>query len=57
MLSVLATLTGLATSLGLGVKQVNAGLFFLFGWDITVTTQIVLIAVMTAAATLSVQKF
>lgn len=54
VLSVLATLTGLATSLGLGVKQINAGLFFLFGWDITVTTQMVLIAVITAAATLSV---
>jgi choline/glycine/proline betaine transport protein len=54
VLSVLATLTGLATSLGLGVKQINAGLFFLFGWDISVTTQIVLIAVITAAATLSV---
>lgn len=54
VLSVLATLTGLATSLGLGVKQINAGLFFLFGWDISVTTQMVLIAVITAAATLSV---
>ncbi|MDZ7835484.1 MAG: BCCT family transporter [Alkalibacterium sp.] len=31
ILSVLATLTGLATSLGLGVAQVNAGLNYLFG--------------------------
>lgn len=54
VLSVLATLTGLATSLGLGVKQVNAGLNFLFGVQISTTTQIILIAVITAFATLSV---
>lgn len=54
VLSVLATLMGLATSLGLGVKQVNAGLGFLFGVQSSVTTQVVLIAVITAFATLSV---
>ena len=54
VLSVLATLVGLATSLGLGVKQVNAGLNFLFGIQIDVTSQVILIAVITGVATLSV---
>ena len=54
VLSVLATLVGLATSLGLGVQQVNAGLGHLFGLEIGVTTQVILIAVITALATLSV---
>jgi len=54
ILSVLATLVGLATSLGLGVKQVNAGLNFLFGIEISVLTQVVLITAITGFATLSV---
>lgn len=54
VLSVLATLMGLATSLGLGVKQVNAGLNFLFGISIDPFTQVILIAIITAFATLSV---
>jgi choline/glycine/proline betaine transport protein len=54
VLSVLATLVGLATSLGLGVQQINAGLFFLFGMPISTTSQVTLIAVITAIATLSV---
>jgi choline/glycine/proline betaine transport protein len=56
VLSVLATLMGLATSLGLGVKQVNAGLNFLFGLQISTTSQVILIAVITAFATLSVMS-
>lgn len=56
ILSVLATLTGLATSLGLGVKQVNSGLNFLFGIEISITVQISLIAVITAFATISVMS-
>lgn len=56
ILSVLATLTGLATSLGLGVKQVNSGLNFLFGIEISITVQITLIAVITAFATISVMS-
>ena len=55
-LSVLATLMGLATSLGLGVKQVNAGLNFMFDVQVSVTTQVILIAVITALATLSVMS-
>ena len=54
VLSVLATLMGLATSLGLGVKQVNAGLNFLFGIQMSVTAQVTLIIVITGFATLSV---
>ncbi|MEJ2426260.1 MAG: BCCT family transporter [Candidatus Thiodiazotropha sp.] len=54
VLSVLATLVGLATSLGLGVQQVNAGLHHLFGFEISTTTQVILIAVITGFATLSV---
>ena len=52
--SVLATLTGLATSLGLGVAQVNAGLNFLFDINISTTVQVILIAGITALATISV---
>lgn len=54
ILSVTATLFGLATSLGLGVGQVNAGLNFLFGIEINSTIQIILIIVITGFATLSV---
>ncbi|ABR49595.1 choline/carnitine/betaine transporter [Alkaliphilus metalliredigens QYMF] len=53
-LSVLATLTGLATSLGFGVAQVNAGLNYLFGINISITVQVLLIAGITALATGSV---
>ncbi len=56
VLSVLATLVGLATSLGLGVKQINAGLSSLFGVGISTTTQVTLIAVITAIAALSVMS-
>jgi choline/glycine/proline betaine transport protein len=54
VLSVLATLVGLATSLGLGVQQINAGLDYLFGIGIDTTTQVTLIAVITGFATMSV---
>ncbi|MCB1199652.1 MAG: BCCT family transporter [Leptospiraceae bacterium] len=53
-LAVLATLFGLATSLGLGAKQVNAGLNFVFGWPTPgVTSQIIIIACITILALLS----
>ena len=54
VLSVLATLIGLATSLGLGVAQVNAGLNYLFGIQISTGIQVVLIIVITGFATISV---
>ena len=54
VISVVATLFGLATSLGFGVQQVNAGLDYLFGIEISVTTQVILIISITLAATASV---
>ncbi|GBD63578.1 BCCT family transporter [Tetragenococcus halophilus] len=54
ILSVLATMTGLATSLGLGVSQINAGLNHLFDVTISPTVQIILIIVITVFATTSV---
>jgi choline/carnitine/betaine transport len=56
VLSVLATLVGLATSLGLGVQQVNAGLNILFGVDVSTTTQVIIIVVITGFAVLSVMS-
>ncbi|WP_372919204.1 BCCT family transporter [Salegentibacter sp.] len=52
--AVLATLFGLATSLGLGVKQIAAGLEHVFAIDKGITTQVVLIAGITLIATISV---
>ena len=52
--AVLATLFGLATSLGFGVQQLSGGLFFLFELPNTATTQVILIACITAIATVSV---
>jgi len=49
-----ATLFGLTTSLGLGVKQINAGLHHLFGIPENNSIQILLIASITALATISV---
>jgi len=56
ILAVLATLFGLATSLGLGAEQINAGLFFLYGVPVSDTTKIVLITVITGIATYSVVR-
>ncbi len=49
-----ATLFGLTTSLGLGVKQINAGLHHLFGITESNTIQVLLIASITTLATISV---
>ena len=54
VLAVVATLFGLATSLGLGVQQVSAGLAHLFNLPDSLTTQVILITVITLAATGSV---
>ena len=54
VLATLATLFGLATSLGLGAQQVNAGFAYLFGIPQSVTVQVILIAIITAMATISV---
>lgn len=52
--AVLGTLFGVATSLGFGVMQVNAGLNYLFDFPISIGWQVVLIAVITGFATFSV---
>lgn len=54
ILAVASTLFGLATSLGFGVQQVNAGFNFLVGLPVTPTIQIGLIAIITGFATASV---
>jgi len=53
-LAIIATLTGVATSLGIGAQQVNAGFNFLFGMPIGAGYQVTLIACITAVATVSV---
>lgn len=52
--AVLGTIFGVATSLGFGVIQINSGLEYLFGVPNTVTIQVILIAAITAIATISV---
>jgi choline/glycine/proline betaine transport protein len=52
--SVLATLFGLATSLGLGVKQVASGLNYLFGFPVSNEFAILLIAIITGFAVISI---
>ena len=52
--AVFGTLFGLATSLGLGAMQINAGLHRLFGAPESAGVQVVLIALITAGATTSV---
>jgi len=54
VVTVLATLAGLATSLGFGVGQAAAGLNFLFGWPMGTGFQVFLIAAITAIAIVSV---
>ncbi|SHJ05445.1 choline/glycine/proline betaine transport protein [Tangfeifania diversioriginum] len=54
VLAVVATLFGLATSLGLGVQQVSAGLAHLFNLPDNITSQVILITLITFAATGSV---
>jgi len=53
ILALLATLFGLATSLGLGAKQVNAGLALVFGLPQGTGVQVILIACITLAAVAS----
>ena len=52
--AVLGTMFGVATSLGLGVLQVNAGLGEVFGVAVETRTQVFLIAGITLVATISV---
>lgn len=52
--AVLSVLFGLATSLGLGAKQINSGLNYVFGITISNQVQVILIILITFVATLSV---
>ncbi len=52
--AILSTTFGVATSLGLGVSQINSGLHFLLGVPNSIGVQLLLIVVTTALATVSV---
>lgn len=54
ILAVLATLFGLATSLGLGAAQAGAGMEYVFGFENTTNLQILIIIGVTAVAVVSV---
>lgn len=55
-LAVLATLFGLATSLGLGAQQAAGGMEFLFGISSGLLTQVLIISGVTAVALISVLR-
>ncbi|NHQ75956.1 BCCT family transporter [Roseovarius gahaiensis] len=55
-LAVFATLFGLATSLGIGAQQANAGLEYVYGIPNTTTVQVILICLITAVALVSVLR-
>ena len=52
--AVVSTVFGVATSLGLGATQVNAGFSYLFGLDVSTTNQIIIMCVITGLAVISV---
>jgi BCCT family betaine/carnitine transporter len=54
IVAILATIFGLATSLGIGAQQIAAGLNFLFGFPTSSAALVVLIIVITAIALASV---
>lgn len=56
VVAVLATLFGLATSLGFGAQQISAGLHYLFGLPDTIEMQLLVIAFITLLATISVVR-
>ena len=56
VLAVLATIFGLATSLGLGAKQAAGGMHFLFDTPNAINVQIGIIVGVTAAAVISVMR-
>ena len=55
-LAVFSTLFGLATSLGYGATQANAGLNLLFGLPVGTTSEVILITAITAVALISVVR-
>jgi BCCT family betaine/carnitine transporter len=56
LLAVIATLFGLATSLGLGAQQISSGLHYLFGMDAGIGLQVGIIVFITGIATVSVVR-
>ncbi|MFW6014434.1 MAG: BCCT family transporter [Nanoarchaeota archaeon] len=54
ILAIIGTLFGVATSLGLGAMQINAGLDYLFGIEPSTFVQIILIVIITLIALVSV---
>src|SRR5690606_21793190 len=52
--AIVGTMFGIATSMGVGVSQINAGLNYLFGFPIGLGVQLPVIAVVTLMATISV---
>ena len=55
ILAIFATVAGIATSLGLGTLQINAGLNHLFGLPINTFVQIGIIAIVTVLFMLSAE--
>lgn len=56
ILAVFSTLFGLATALGLGAQQANAGMNFVFDLAVSTTTQVIVIVLVTAVALVSVWR-
>lgn len=50
----IGTVFGVATTLGFGVTQINSGLTYLFGWESSISMQIILIIFVSSLASLSV---
>ena len=56
LIAVIATLFGLATSLGLGARQAASGLEFLFGIEANLVSQVLIICLITSLAIVSVVR-
>jgi choline/glycine/proline betaine transport protein len=54
VVAIVATVFGLATSLGFGAEQINAGLHRLAGWDVSTEHKLLLVAIISGAAVVSV---
>ena len=56
IVAIVATVFGLATSLGFGAEQINAGLNRLFGWQVSTEHKLLLVAAISGVAILSVSS-
>ncbi len=54
VVAIVATVFGLATSLGFGAAQINSGLNRLFGWHVSTEHKLLIVAVIAGVAVLSV---